>query len=141
MKDNFEDQGSIQQTTDMAAEMSAFSNDTNSRCQTLKHALLTGLAIATIGAYSNFHENSIYANDYSTPDTIQNKHASSPHRTADCASALDYTLVRMRLWVLSHNAQTSSVDPPELILVRPDSSLQYGVFHEYVSNPTSLLRL
>ena len=71
LKDNFEDQGSIQQTTDIAAEMSALSNDANARRQRLQQSLLTGLATAPIGAYSNFHENSIYANGYSAQDTIR----------------------------------------------------------------------
>ena len=53
LKDNFEDQGSIQQTTDMAAEMSALRNDANARRQRLQQSLLTGLATAPIGAYSN----------------------------------------------------------------------------------------
>ena len=71
LRDNFEDRGSIQQVTEMAAEISALSGDANTRRQRLQQSLLAGLAAAPIGAYSEFHENSIYANGYSVPDTIR----------------------------------------------------------------------
>ncbi|KAI0701242.1 RNA dependent RNA polymerase-domain-containing protein [Cerioporus squamosus] len=70
LKDNFEDQGKIQQVSALTSEM-AQAADPDMRRQKLQEALLCGLITAPIGQYSSFHENAIYMNGYDHPETVR----------------------------------------------------------------------
>ncbi|RDX50511.1 hypothetical protein OH76DRAFT_1348782 [Lentinus brumalis] len=70
LKDNFEDQGKIQQVSALTTEMDQ-SADPDARRGKLQEALLCGLVTAPIGQYSSMHENAIYMNGYDHPDTVR----------------------------------------------------------------------
>ncbi len=70
LKDNFEDQGRIQQVSALTTEMEQ-SADPDARRGKLQEALLCGLVTAPIGQYSSMHENAIYMNGYDHPDTVR----------------------------------------------------------------------
>ena len=71
-KDNFEDQGVVQQVSAMSEELQNLAYDPTARRKKLQNSLLIGLVAAPFSQYSMFHENSIYVNGYDAPDTIRN---------------------------------------------------------------------
>ena len=71
LEENFEDKGTIQRVSDMAAELAQHTNDPEFGRQKLQDCLLTGLTMAPIGPYSMYHENSAYSNGYDAKKTIR----------------------------------------------------------------------
>lgn len=71
LQDNFEDQGDIQQVSDLAQELDELSYNPDARRQKLQEALLSGLSNAPIGQYSSFHENAVYMFGYSSHEAVR----------------------------------------------------------------------
>ncbi|KAI1786799.1 RNA dependent RNA polymerase-domain-containing protein [Ganoderma leucocontextum] len=71
IKDNFEDMGTIQQVTDLAADLAGLANDPNAHRRKLQESLLLGLSIPPVGLYSQYHEGSAFAFGYDAPETIR----------------------------------------------------------------------
>ncbi|KAI0756131.1 RNA dependent RNA polymerase-domain-containing protein [Daedaleopsis nitida] len=71
LKDNFEDQGKIQQVSEMADELGRLASDPDARRSKLQDCLLLGLANPPIGPYSKFHENAVYTHGYDAPESIR----------------------------------------------------------------------
>ncbi|KAI0370069.1 hypothetical protein BV20DRAFT_1075995 [Pilatotrama ljubarskyi] len=71
LKDNFEDQGKIEQVTEVAAQMSRMAADPDARRVKLQHALLSDVSLPPIGAYSAFHENAAYVHGYNALQTVR----------------------------------------------------------------------
>ena len=71
LQNNFEDQGTIPQVSEMAADLEALVHDPEARRRRLQESLLTGLATAPVGQYSVFHENAIYAHGYDSFQAIR----------------------------------------------------------------------
>ncbi|KAI0640255.1 RNA dependent RNA polymerase-domain-containing protein [Trametes polyzona] len=72
LKDNFEDQGTIEQVAAVAAKMLEMANDPDGRRKKLQNALLSDLSRPLVGAYSMFHENAAYVHGYDALETIRN---------------------------------------------------------------------
>ena len=71
LQENFEDQGEIQQVSDMAKELDELSHDPDARRQKLQEALLCGLSNAPVAQYSSFHENAVYMFGYDSPQAVR----------------------------------------------------------------------
>ncbi|KAI0352282.1 hypothetical protein OH77DRAFT_1428830 [Trametes cingulata] len=71
LKDNFEDQGKIEQVTEVAAQMARMTNSPDARRMKLQHALLSDVSLPPVGAYSVFHENAAYVHGYDAPQTVR----------------------------------------------------------------------
>ncbi|OSD01194.1 hypothetical protein PYCCODRAFT_1392370 [Trametes coccinea BRFM310] len=72
LRNNFEDQGKIEQVAAIASDMSRMDQDADARRKRLQAALLSDVAQPPIGAYSLFHENAAYAFGYDAPETVRN---------------------------------------------------------------------
>ncbi|KAI0829054.1 RNA dependent RNA polymerase-domain-containing protein [Trametes gibbosa] len=72
LKDNFEDQGTIEQVAAVAMQMNQMVNDPDARRKKLQDALLSDISQPLIGAYSVFHENAAYVHGYDAPETVRN---------------------------------------------------------------------
>ncbi|KAI9067175.1 hypothetical protein FKP32DRAFT_1609566 [Trametes sanguinea] len=72
LRNNFEDQGKIEQVAALASDLSKMIQDVDARRKRLQAVLLSDVAQPPIGAYSLFHENAAYAFGYDAQETIRN---------------------------------------------------------------------